>query len=270
MIALRDPGITTKTANETRTGRLLEGRVSIITGGAKGIGRAAAQAFHREGAQLVVCDYDAESGQEAVSALQDGDNGPLFVRADVSRGEDVARLVEQTVSRYGKIDILVNNAGVLEPGSVTDLEEQAWDRVMDINAKGVYLCCRAALPHMIQTGGGVIVNISSIAGMVAWPNIAGYCASKGAVTMLTRAMALDYARENIRVNAIAPGAVWTPMVESFTGNDREALAAMADQHPIGRVGRPEEIAEAAVFLASDRASFITGAVLPVDGAYTAR
>lgn len=268
-IILNRPRTATEDQGTKTAGRLLEDKVCIITGGAKGIGRAIARAFHREGARLLLCDYDGE-GQKVAGELASSENRAAFVKADISSAQQVAGVVEAAVSRYGRIDVLVNNAGVLEPGSVLDLEEQAWDRVMDINAKGVYLCSRAALPHMIQTGGGVIVNISSIAGSVAWPNIAGYCASKGAVTMLTRAMALDFARDNIRVNAIAPGAVWTPMVEEFTQGSQEAVDAMADQHPMGRVAQPEEIAEAAVYLASDASSFVTGVILPVDGGYTAR
>ncbi len=263
-------GVITDRVEVTAGKRRLEGKVSIITGAAMGIGRAIAGAFAREGATVVLCDLNAEAMGDTLRGIPENGEEPLFVEADVSKSEDVKRVVGATISHHGRVDVLVNNAGILEPGGVTELEEDAWDRVMNVNAKGVFLCCRHVVPHMLKNGGGSIVNITSIAGLIAWPGVMGYCASKGAVTMMTRAMALDLARDRIRVNAVAPGAVWTPMVRDFTNGNEEAVHSMADQHPMGRIGRPEEIAEATVFLASDQSSFTTGVILPVDGGYTAR
>jgi meso-butanediol dehydrogenase/(S,S)-butanediol dehydrogenase/diacetyl reductase len=247
----------------------LEAKVAIITGGGSGIGRATAELFAQEGAKIVVADYNAEMGQETVEAIKAAGGEATFVAVDVSDSAQVQQMVRVALEIYDGIDILFNNAGVLLDGTVLDTDEEAWNRLMSINLTGVYLCSRAVLPHMIRRGGGAIVNVSSSTGAqdVAG-NIAAYVTSKGGVTLLTKAMAVDHARDNVRVNAIAPGPTDTPMLRNAM--TPEGLEQFAATFPMKRLGRPEELAAAALFLASDEASFVTGAVLPVDGGQTSQ
>ncbi|KPK11680.1 MAG: hypothetical protein AMJ56_05855 [Anaerolineae bacterium SG8_19] len=247
----------------------LEGKVAIITGGGSGIGRATAQLFAQEGAKVVVADYKPESGREAVQAIKDAGGDALFVEVDVSNPAQVQHLVQTALDAYGGVDILFNNAGVLLFGTILETQEEAWNRLMSINLNGVYLCSKAVIPHMIKRGGGSIINTSSSTGAhdVA-PNIAAYVTSKGGVTLLTRAMAVDHAKDKVRVNAIAPGPTDTPMLRD--NMSQEELDAFASTFPMKRLGRPEELAYAALFLASDEASFVTGAILAVDGGQTAQ
>jgi len=247
----------------------LAGKVAIVTGGGSGIGRATAELFAREGARVVVADYQTHVGKETVAAIEAAGGQATFVAVDVSDSAQVEQMIQVALEVYGGIDILFNNAGVLLGGTVLDTDEQAWNRLMSINLTGVYLCSRAVLPHMIERGGGAIVNVSSSTGAhdVAG-NIAAYVTSKGGVTLLTKAMAVDHARDNVRVNAIAPGPTDTPMLRKvMTSQQLEAFAAT---FPMKRLGRPDELAHAALFLASDEASFVTGAILPVDGGQTAQ
>ena len=247
----------------------LKDKVALITGGGSGIGRAAAELFAREGTKVVVADYKADAGQEAVQAIKDAGGEAVFIEVDVSVPAQVQHMVQTAVDAYGGIDVLFNNAGVLIFGTILETEEAAWNRLMSINLNGVYLCSKAVIPHMIKRGGGSIINTSSSTGAhdVA-PNIAAYVTSKGGVTLLTRAMAVDHAQDNIRVNAIAPGPTDTPMLrENMSSEELEAFAAT---FPMKRLGRPEELAAAALFLASDEASFVTGAILAVDGGQTAQ
>jgi NAD(P)-dependent dehydrogenase (short-subunit alcohol dehydrogenase family) len=236
----------------------LEGKVAIITGGGSGIGRAAAELFAREGAKVVVADYNAEAGQNALQAIKDSGGEAVFVKVDVSDPDQVRTMVQTALDTYGGIDILFNNAGILLFGSVLDTELKDWNRLMSINLTGVFLCSQAVIPHMIERGGGSIINTSSSTGAhdVA-ANIAAYVTSKGGVTLLTRAMAVDHAKDHVRVNAIAPGPTDTPMLRD--NMSAQALADFAATFPMKRLGRPEELAYAALFLASDEASFVTGA-----------
>ena len=247
----------------------LEGKVAITTGGGSGIGRATAQLFAQEGAKVVVADYKPESGREAVQAIKDAGGDALFVEVDVSNPAQVQHLVQTALDAYGGVDILFNNAGVLLFGTILETQEEAWNRLMSINLNGVYLCSKAVIPHMIKRGGGSIINTSSSTGAhdVA-PDIAAYVTSKGGVTLLTRAMAVDHAKDKVRVNAIAPGPTDTPMLRD--NMSQEELDAFASTFPMKRLGRPEELAYAALFLASDEASFVTGAILAVDGGQTAQ
>jgi NAD(P)-dependent dehydrogenase (short-subunit alcohol dehydrogenase family) len=247
----------------------LEGKVAIITGGGSGIGRAAAELFAREGAKVVVADYNAEAGQNALQAIKDSGGEAAFVQVDVSDSDQVRDMVQTALDTYGGIDILFNNAGILLFGSVLDTELKDWNRLMSINLTGVFLCSQAVIPHMIERGGGSIINTSSSTGAhdVA-ANIAAYVTSKGGVTLLTRAMAVDHAKDHVRVNAIAPGPTDTPMLRD--NMSAQALADFAATFPMKRLGRPEELAYAALFLASDEASFVTGAILAVDGGQTAQ
>ena len=247
----------------------LEGKVAIITGGSSGIGRATAELFAKEGAQVVVADYNARAGQEVVQAIKGTGGDALFVEVDVSDAAQVQRMVQAALEAYGGVDILFNNAAVLIFGTVLDTSEEAWRRVMDINLTGVFLCSKAVIPHLIERGGGAIINMSSSTGAHDGnENAAAYVTSKGGVTLLTRCMAIDHAKDNIRVNAIAPGPTDTPMLRGAMSP--EQLAAFATTFPMKRLGRPEELAHAALFLASDEASFVTGAVWAVDGGQTAQ
>jgi len=235
----------------------LKDKVALITGGASGIGQATAELFTREGAKVAVADAIQASG------------AALCLQADVSDSGQVAKMVDATLQAFGRIDILLNAAGILHYGTVLETDEQAWNRVLSINLTGTYLCCRAVLPHMIRQGGGSIINVSSTAGAHdAIPNAAAYVASKGGVLMLTKAMAVDHAKQGVRVNALVPGATDTPMIRKVL--TPEAMEGLGAQHPIGRIGRPEELAKAVLFLASDDASFVTGSAMYVDGGQTAK
>jgi NAD(P)-dependent dehydrogenase (short-subunit alcohol dehydrogenase family) len=239
-----------------------------VTGGGSGIGRAIAELFAKEGAKVVVADYVADAGREVVQAIQKAGGDAIFVAADVSNSTQVENLVKAAVDKYGGIDILVNNAGVLAFGTALETDEKTWNRVLGINLTGTFLCSKMALPHMIKRGGGSIINLSSSTGAHdAKGNTVAYVSSKGGVTLLTKSMAIDHARANVRVNAIAPGPTDTPMLRSVLSPKQ--VEEFAATFPMGRMGRPEELANAALFLASDDASFVTGAILAVDGGQTA-
>jgi NAD(P)-dependent dehydrogenase (short-subunit alcohol dehydrogenase family) len=250
----------------------LKGRVSLITGGTEGMGYATAELFLREGAKVVITGRSAEKGRKALAKLEELGEA-AFVRGDVSKAKDAQRMVEGAVRRFGRIDILFNNAGVYVEKLAEDTSEDEWDRVLDINLKGTFLVSKYAIPYMKRQRSGSIINNSSDAGLVGNRSCPAYCASKGAVTIMTKAMALDYAKYNIRVNCVNPGTIDTPMLacEAKASGDQKAyLKRMDEELPIGRVGRPEEVAQAVLFLASDAASFVTGAALSVDGGLTAQ
>ena len=247
----------------------LKNRVALITGGASGIGRATAELFAGEGARVAVADYSKDGGQDTVKAIKDAGGEAIFTPVDVSDSAQVTRMVEVALQAYGRIDILFNGAGILYYGTVLETDEQSWNRVLSINLTGTYLCCRAVLPHMIRQGGGSIINVASTVGAHdACANAVAYVTSKGGVTLFTRAMAIDHAKQGVRVNALVPGATDTPMIRKAL--TPEALEALAASHPIGRLGRPEELAKAVLFLASDDASFVTGTAMYVDGGQTAK
>ncbi len=253
--------------------RTLAGKVALITGGTSGIGRATAVLFALEGACVALAGRHGSRGQEVVTEVAATGGTAIFLSCDVRLAADCHRAVEETVRTFGRLDILVNNAGVFYPHTVVDCSEEEWDLTLDTNLKGTYLMSRAVLPAMIAQGSGVIVNNASDWGMVGGSEAAAYCASKGGVVLLTKAMALDHARQGIRVNCVCPGEVETPMlVEEAQRLDipwEDYLAAAADC-PLGRVGQPEEIAKAMLFLASEDSSFMTGAALVIDGGNTAR
>ena len=250
----------------------LQGRVALITGGTEGMGFATAGLFLKEGAKVVITGRSQEKGRKAIRGLSR--LGEVeFIRGDVSRSEDAKRMVGRTVERFGKLDILFNNAGVYLEKLAEDTTEEDWDRVLDTNLKGTFLVTKFAIPYMKKQRSGSIINNSSDAGLVGNRACPAYCASKGAITIMTKAMALDYAKFNIRVNCVNPGTIDTPMLACevrASSNPKNYLKRANEEHPIGRVGTPEEIANAVLFLASDESSFVTGAALSVDGGLTAQ
>lgn len=250
----------------------LDGKVALITGGTEGIGFATAQLFLREGASVMISGRNQEKGGRALKKLR-----PLgkvaFVRGDVSVERDAKRMVDSTVSKYGRIDILFNNAGVYIEKLAEATSEKEWDLVIDTNLKGTFLVSKHAVPYMRRQGGGRIINNSSDAGIIGNRSCPAYCASKGGVTIMTKAMALDYAKDGIRVNCVNPGNVATPMLDREVRKAKdpsEYLRQCCENQPMGRIGRPEEVAQAVLFLASDEASFVTGAAVSVDGGITAQ
>ena len=246
----------------------LEGKVALVTGGTSGIGRATAVLFAREGAGVVVTGRDEERGGDVVREIEGQGGRARFVRADVTRAEDCRRAVAETVDAFGRLDVLFNNAGVYVAGDVTECTEEEWDLQVDVSLKGTYLMCREAVPVMVAQGGGSIVNNSSGWGLVGGERAVAYCAAKGGVVVMTKAMAMDHGRHGIRVNCICPGDTVTPMERKdaeHRGMTWEDYVAGASDRPLGRMGDPDEVASAALFLASDESSFITGAAIPVDG-----
>jgi len=247
---------------------LLKDKVAVVTGGAAGIGRATAQLFAREGASVVVADLNEEVGRDLVRQIAMERGRVSFERADVTSPADCRRLVERTVAEFGRIDILFNNAGIIRRAAITELSEDDWDRVMDVNVKSIYLLSREVIPIMAKSGGGSIINMASGWGISAGPKAAVYCASKGAVVLLTKAMAIDHGPQNIRVNCICPGDTDTAMLRNEAqqlGEATDKFLAGAALRPLGRMGKPDEIAQAALYLASESSSFVTGTALVVDG-----
>lgn len=244
----------------------LEKKIAIITGGGSGIGKAIARAFVREGARVVIAGRDPK--KLALAAAEIGSDC-VAVTADVSKPEDVQKLAAATLEKFQRINVLVNNAAMLLPGTAESLSEQEFDQTFDVNVRGVWLLSRAVLPHMRNSGGGSIINIGSVLSMLGARNRVAYSASKGAVAAMTKAMALDHAAENIRVNCICPGIVETELVAKFN-LDENARRQRVAMHPMGRFGMPEDVASAAVFLASDESGWTTGSVLTIDGGYSAQ
>jgi len=245
----------------------LEGKVAIVTGAGSGIGRATALMMAREGAHVVCVDI---TGDEVATSADIGGRS-IALRCDVSDGESVAKMIGAARAKFGRVDILFNNAGIAGlQGPTADCTEENWDRVIGINLKGVWLGMKHAIPVMLETGGGAIINTASVAGLVGFPGLPAYCASKGGIVQLTKTAALEYAKQGIRVNAVCPGVIWTPMVEEVSGGTEEGKAQFSAIEPVGRMGTPDEVAALVVFLASDEASFMTGAAIPVDGAYVAQ
>lgn len=247
-----------------------EGKVALVTGGNVGLGRAAALAFAREGAKVVIGNRDVDGGNAAVEEIRGAGGEATFLRTDVSRAEDVAAFVEHAVATYGGVDVAFNNAGIEgDVGPTTELTEENLDRVLAINVRGVWLCMKHQIPRMLERGGGSIVNNSSVAGLIGLPGAGHYVASKHAVVGLTKSAALEFGAQGIRVNAVNPAVIETAMADRLgkaMGRSQEEMNAM---HPIGRTGQPHEVASAVLWLCSDEASFVTGISLPVDGGFTA-
>jgi NAD(P)-dependent dehydrogenase (short-subunit alcohol dehydrogenase family) len=251
----------------------LTGKVALITGAASGQGRAAARLFAKEGAQVVVTDVAVEGGEETVRLVRADGGSAAFVKMDVSKAAEVKNGVLFAVQTYGRLNILYNNAAMWKPGvdnRVVELEEEAWDTILSVNLKGVYLCCKYGIPELTKVGGGSVINTASIAGLIGSGNPTHtYAASKGGVIALTRAMAIAYAKDRVRVNVICPGGVDTPMIAPLI-TDENVRQRFAANHPIGRMGTPEDIAYLALYLAADESSWVTGSVFTIDGGYTAQ
>jgi NAD(P)-dependent dehydrogenase (short-subunit alcohol dehydrogenase family) len=250
-------------------------KVAIITGAGSGIGRAAAEIIASDGGAVGVLDLRLDAAEETVEAIRAAGGRAVALAANVSDTAEVEAAVAKLVAEFGKVNVLYNNAGCDSSGSVANATDADWERAFAVNAKGTFVCSRAVVPHLKAAGGGAIVNQGSVAALVAVPNFAAYCAAKGAVVALTRSMAIDLAPDNIRVNVICPGTVFTPLMEPMLrargGGDLEAgLAKTLVKYPIGRLGTPEEIANVAAFLASDESSFLTGSVIAADGGMTAQ
>jgi len=249
---------------------MVAGKVALITGAASGIGRATALKFSDEGALVVLSDVDERGGADTVKLIEKAGGNALFVKADISQNSDVEALVAKVVETHGRLDCACNIAGVLgKMAPITEQKEEDFDRVVAINQRGTFLCLKAEIGQMLKNGGGAIASVASIAGLVGSAGISPYVASKHAVTGLTKAAALEFAKAGIRVNAVCPGGVDTHMVQDFL-SEEYTKEMIGDTHPIGRIGQPEEIAELLVWLCSDRASFVTGAAIPIDGGYMAQ
>jgi len=254
---------------------ILLGKVAVITGGTSGIGRATARLFCKEGAKVVVVGRTASKGEETVNIIKKEGGEVFYIRADVSKNDDAQNVIYKTIHKYGRIDILVNCAGIqLFYRPIEEISEGEWDNMINVNLKSVFLCSKYVVPIMKKQGGGSIINIGSTLGVVGQAGFCAYCASKGGVIQLTKALALELAPNNIRVNCVCPGTIVEVRSDGIFAYGRpldpETVKARVKLHPIGRLGTPEDVANAILFLASDKSSFITGATLFVDGGYTSQ
>ena len=245
-------------------------KVVIVTGASKGIGRACAEAFAREGGKVAIADISVPDGQEVVERIKEEGGEAIFVNCDVSKAQDVQRLVADTIRAFGGIDVLHSNAGVQRYGTVVDMSEELWDWIIGVNLKGAFLTCKYAIPEMRKRSGGAIVISSSVQGLASQRSVVAYAASKAGLISLTRTVALDHASENIRCNSVAPGTIHTPLLEwganlAAPDDPEGIIVEWGKLHPIGRIGKPEEVANLVLFLASDEASFCTGGTYLIDG-----
>jgi NAD(P)-dependent dehydrogenase (short-subunit alcohol dehydrogenase family) len=249
----------------------LENKIAIITGGGDGLGQASAVLFAKEGASVVVADMDPARGMKTVDMIKNQNGEAMFVEVDVSKEDSVKNMVEKVVDAYGRIDILVNSAGIFIEATVINTTVEDWDKIMAVNLRGIFLCCKYVIPEMIKAGKGSIVNIGSEAGITGWENATAYAASKGGVVNMTRCLALDFAKHKIRANCVCPGTTETPMLKKALeiAPDPQKARRFFEARPLLRLGRPEEIAAGILYLASDESLYATGAILSIDGGKTA-
>ncbi|MGE5642369.1 MAG: glucose 1-dehydrogenase [Byssovorax cruenta] len=247
-----------------------DGKVALVTGASSGIGRSTAILYAKYGAHVVVSDVDAHGGEETVEMINQAEGKAIFVRTDVSKFDECQSLVQQTMDRFGRLDFACNNAGIGgEPNPVAEMSEEAWNRVISINLSGVFYCMHHEIKAMLQNGGGSIVNMSSILGQVGFAGSSAYVSTKHGILGLTRTAALEYSKAGVRVNAVGPAFIVTPMIQGITA-DPNVEKMLVAAHPIGRLGQPEEVAELVIWLSSDKASFVSGGYYPVDGGYLAQ
>lgn len=249
--------------------KFFQDKVAIVTGGSFGIGRAAAVAFAERGAKVVIADWVEDN--ETLNAIKSTGGDAIFIKCDVSGEESVRTMVDKTIAQYGRLDYAFNNAGVEGVSAPThECTNENWDKTIGINLRGVWLCMKFEIPHMIKQGKGAIVNNASIAGLVGFVNIPAYVASKHGILGLTKNAALEYAKSGIRVNAVCPGVIKTAMIDRFTGKDKVVEQQFESMEPVGRMGQPEEVAQAVIWLCSDAASFVTAHPMAVDGGWVAQ
>lgn len=247
-----------------------DGKVALVTGASSGIGRSTAILYAKYGAHVVVSDVDAHGGEETVEMINQAEGKAIFVRTDVSKFDECQSLVQQTMDRFGRLDFACNNAGIGgESNPVAEMSEEAWNRVISINLSGVFYCMHHEIKAMLQNGGGSIVNMSSILGQVGFAGSSAYVSTKHGILGLTRTAALEYSKAGVRVNAVGPAFILTPMIQGITA-DPNVEKMLVAAHPIGRLGQPEEVAELVIWLSSDKASFVSGGYYPVDGGYLAQ
>jgi NAD(P)-dependent dehydrogenase (short-subunit alcohol dehydrogenase family) len=247
----------------------LQSKVAVITGSGGAIGSVTAKRFTREGAKVVITDFNVEGGQKTVKDIKDHGGEAIFIEADITKVSECEKIIRTTVDTFGRVDVLFNNAGIDLVKMMHECTEEDYDQVVDIHLKGSFFCSRYALPEMMKQGGGSIINMGSIAGLIGYEKVPTYCAAKGGIVNLTRYIALEYARYNIRCNCICPGAVATGMMKRYMTDFPELAQKSIKNHPMGRIAEPEEISDTAVFLASNESAFITGVSLPVDGGFLA-
>jgi NAD(P)-dependent dehydrogenase (short-subunit alcohol dehydrogenase family) len=249
---------------------LFDGKTALVTGGGSGIGQAACRLYAREGARVVVSDIDEKGGNETVAAIQSMNGDAIFVRADVSKPEDCEAMVAATLETFGRLDIAFNNAGIGGEANLTaDYSIEGWQKVIDINLSGVFYCMKYEIPAMLTSGAGAIVNMASILGKVAFENSSAYVAAKHGVVGLTKNAAVEYAKQGLRINAVGPAFIRTPLIAGIEENE-QARDLLVSLHPMGRLGEVDEVAEMVIWLSSEKASFVTGAYYPIDGGYLAR
>lgn len=250
--------------------KIFKNKVALVTGGSFGIGRATAIAFAKRGAIVVVADWLEDKDGDTIKSIKAEGSEALFIKCDVSKTSDVKAMIDQTISTFGRIDFAFNNAGIEGiMGQTHECTEENWDKTIGVNLKGVWLCMKHEIPMMQKQGKGAIINCASVAGLIGFPGLPAYVASKHAIAGLTKTAALEYAKLNIRINAVCPGVIKTPMVDRLTGKDKEVEKNYESMEPVGRMGQPEEVAEAVIWLCSDAASFVTGVIMPVDGGWIA-